>query len=252
MARYGMVVDMRRCAGCYACVVACQLWNNQRPSTQAWSAVERREWTAEDGTPRRAYLPHACMHCTDAPCEAACPTGATYTREDGIVLVDADACISCGACVTACPFEARVLATNEGWWFDVEQPAPYEEYGVRTKAAAEKCVMCADRVDEGLEPACVVNCPGGARIFGDLDDPESPASVALAEAGELAYNVPGSSYYYIGFEGMPQEFLPTPFEPFAYKPAADAQASTPASAKAEPAASKTADASASAATDAAR
>ena len=68
MARYGMLVDTRRCAGCYACVVACQLWNNQRPGT-AWSHVERREWTDENGESRRAYLPHACMHCTDAPCE---------------------------------------------------------------------------------------------------------------------------------------------------------------------------------------
>ena len=222
MAHYGMVIDMRRCAGCYACVVACQQWNNLRPNTPAWNAVERREWTDADGTPHRGYLPHACMHCTDAPCEAACPTGATFTREDGIVMVNGEACISCGACVTACPYEARVMAKNDGWWLDVENPAPYEELGARTTAAVEKCIMCASRVDEGLEPACVVNCPGGARIFGDLEDPESPASVALAEAGDAAYNVPGSSYYYIGFEGMPAEFLPTPFESMAYKPAGTA------------------------------
>lgn len=96
MARYGMLVDTRRCAGCYACAVACQLWNNQRPGT-AWSHVERREWTDENGESRRAYLPHACMHCTDAPCEQVCPTGATYTRDDGIVAINYEACIGCGA-----------------------------------------------------------------------------------------------------------------------------------------------------------
>lgn len=217
MARYGMVIDVRRCAGCYACVVACQLWNNQRPGTEAWSHVDRREWADDEGGAHRGYVAHACMHCVDAPCQAACPTGATYTREDGIVLVNGEACILCGACVEACPYDARVMATNEGWWFDAGQPAPYEEYGARTGAAVEKCTLCAGRVDEGLEPACVVNCPGGARIFGDLDDPESPASMALAEAGELAYGVPGSPFYYIGAADMPRELLPVPFEPLTYQ-----------------------------------
>ncbi len=216
MARYGMLIDLRRCAGCYACVVACQLWNNQRPGT-AWGHVERREWTDEAGQAKRCYLPHACMHCSDAPCEAACPTGATYTREDGIVLVDYEKCIGCGACVSACPWGARSLATNDSWWFDAEEPAPYESEGiVRETPVAEKCVFCAPRLEQGMQPACVVNCPGKDRIFGDLDDPESDISVALAEAGDAAINIPSSSFYYIAPEGMPSELLPVAFGEWAH------------------------------------
>lgn len=211
MARYGMLVDLRRCAGCYACVVACQLWNNQRPGI-AWNHVERCEWTDEQGTPRRSFLPHACMHCADAPCQAACPTGATYTRDDGIVAVNYDACIACEACVEACPYDARVVAPNDTWWFDQPEPAPYESEGiVREKPVVEKCVFCYPRLDQGLQPACVVNCPGKARVFGDLDDPESEVAQAIAEAGDAVYNVPGSSFYYVGFSDMPSEMFSVPF-----------------------------------------
>lgn len=220
MARYGMLIDLRRCAGCYACVVACQLWNNQRPG-EAWSHVERREWADAEGNARRCYLPHACMHCTDAPCQAACPTGATYTTDEGIVLVDYGKCIACGACAEACPWGARVLKSNDAWWCDAEEGAPYEvDAGtVRTAACMEKCVFCAPRLEQGMQPACVVNCPGKARVFGDVDDPESPVSAALAEAGDAVYNVPGSAFYYIPAGGMPSELLPVPFESLAYAPA---------------------------------
>ncbi len=220
MARYGMLVDTRRCAGCYACVVACQLWNNQRPGA-AWSHVERREWTDEEGESRRAYLPHACMHCADAPCEAVCPTGATYTRDDGIVAINYEACIGCGSCATACPYEARVAAANDAWWFGAEEPAPYESEGVvRDAPVMEKCIFCYPRLEAGMQPACVVNCPGKARVFGDLEDPESDISIALAQAQDSAYNVPGTSFYYIAYEGMPASMLPVPFESMAYSPTA--------------------------------
>lgn len=220
MARYGMLVDTRRCAGCYACAVACQLWNNQRPGT-AWSHVERREWTDENGESRRAYLPHACMHCTDAPCEQVCPTGATYTRDDGIVAINYEACIGCGACAEACPYDARVAASNDAWWCGAEEPAPYEVEGiVRTAPAMEKCVFCYPRLEAGMKPACVVNCPGKARVFGDLEDPESDISVALAEAGEAAYNVPGTGFYYIAYEGMPADMLPVLHQSLAFDPSA--------------------------------
>lgn len=151
------------------------------------------------------------MHCIDAPCEAVCPTGATYTREDGIVAVNYDECIACGACATACPYGARCTAANDSWWFGASEPAPYESEGiVREKPALEKCVFCYPRLEAGLQPACVANCPGKARVFGDLDDPASPISAALAEAGDAAYNVPGSKFYYIGFEDMPAGMLPAP------------------------------------------
>lgn len=208
MTRLGMLVDLRRCAGCYACVVACQMWNNEKPGV-AWNHVELREW--DDGeTAHRSYLPHACMHCVDAPCVAACSTGASYAREDGIVVVDYDTCTGCGMCLEACPYGARTINTNDAWFFDAESPAPYEAEGIQRINVAEKCIFCYPRVDQGLEPACVHTCPGRARTFGDLDDPESEVSQAIAAGGESVHSIPNTSFAYIPFETMPESMLPTP------------------------------------------
>lgn len=206
MAHWGMLVDLRRCAGCYACVVACQMHNNLRPGI-AWSAVDCCEWS--DGeTPHRAYLPHGCMQCVDAPCVEVCPTGASAQRDDGIVTAAYDQCIGCGACVDVCPHGARVLSNEEAWHFGESEPAPYEAEAPRKVGVAEKCIFCCDRVDQGLQPACVYGCPGSARIFGDLDDPASDISQALAAAGDAACTVPGTSFYYIPFSTMPASMLP--------------------------------------------
>ena len=106
MSRYAMAIDLRRCAGCGACVVACQMENNQKPGV-SWNALDCCEWGDEVGQSGRCYVPHACMHCENAPCVEICPTGATYTREDGIVAVDYEKCISCQACVPAPTAPAR-------------------------------------------------------------------------------------------------------------------------------------------------
>ena len=104
------------------------------------------------------YLPVSCQHCDDPECVHVCPTGASYKREDGVVLVDHSKCIGCQYCVMACPYGVR--AYDEG----------------RDKGVIEKCTMCAHLIDKGEQPACVRHCPGQARLFGDLDDPESAPS----------------------------------------------------------------------------
>ena len=194
MAKYGMGLDASRCVGCQTCVVACQQEHNTRPGV-AWSHVDAVElgeaWPEVD----RLYLSHGCMHCENAPCVEACPTQATTQREDGIVVVDYDACIGCGVCAAACPFDARTIVGEDVRHFGASEAAPYEAYGIQRINCAEKCTFCAERVDAGLEPRCVDACFFGARLFGDLDDPESPISAVVAQGD--AEQIPGTSVYYV-------------------------------------------------------
>lgn len=205
MTKYGMLIDLRRCAGCGACVVACQMQNNQRPGV-SWNNLESCEWGEEVGESGRAYIPHACMHCENPPCVSVCPTEATYQREDGITMIDYEKCIACGSCLAACPYDARVMSTETKYMFGEETPAPYEAYGVQRENVAEKCIFCESRVAEGLLPSCATNCPGRARYFGDLEDPESPISLFMADNDSI--RIDESSFYYYPVEGMPEEALP--------------------------------------------
>lgn len=193
MSKYGMVIDMTRCSGCQTCVVTCQMNNNQRPGV-AWvkvDAIEQGAWPEED----RFFLPHACMHCENAPCVKVCPSGASVQRADGIVTVDYGTCLACGACLMVCPYDARTMSFRDEWHFEAGEPAPYEAYGTPHTDVAEKCFFCADRVDAGLPPHCAEACPNGARIFGDLDDPASAISTYLAEHDVEALR--GTSVYYV-------------------------------------------------------
>jgi tetrathionate reductase subunit B len=111
-------------------------------------------YEVHDGKRTGTYmLPRLCNHCDEPPCIPVCPVGATFQRKDGIVVVDGDRCVGCAYCVQACPYDARFINHDTG--------------------KADKCTFCAHRVDAGLLPACVETCVGGARIFGDLNDPKS-------------------------------------------------------------------------------
>ena len=179
--RYGMVIDLSKCVGCNSCTVACKQANATPPGV-FWSKVLLYE-TGDYPQARLHFLPMLCMHCQDAPCLEACPTGATYRGEGGLVLVDDDRCVGCRYCIMACPYEARSYnSAQPREYYTGQGPTEYEEvsYEQHPKGAIEKCNFCAPRLRVGKAPACVATCPTEARIFGDLDDPESEVSKLVA------------------------------------------------------------------------
>jgi len=149
--RWVKVLDQDRCIGCHACTTACKS-ENEVPLGVTRTYVK----SAEVGVfpqVRRAFQVTRCNQCEDAPCVAACPTQAMYRRPDGIVDFDKEACIGCKACIAACPYDAIFINPDDN--------------------SAEKCNLCAHRLEVGLEPACVTVCPTEAILVGDLNDPAS-------------------------------------------------------------------------------
>ena len=176
MARYGMLINTKKCIGCYACRTACQRQNDLLPD-EAFIRFEERE-VGTFPSVRVEHVPLQCMHCEDAPCVSVCPTGAARYGTDGIVEVDQGRCIGCLYCMAACPYNARCF----NWREPVRVTgASYGDAAVpeRHKGVAEKCTLCKERTDAGEEPLCVVCCPAHARIFGDLDDPDSEISQTI-------------------------------------------------------------------------
>jgi len=157
--QYGMLIDTRKCIGCHSCSVACKAeFDVPLGSTRSWV-----EYVEKGSYPNvsRNFLPRLCNHCRHPQCVDVCPTDATYKRpQDGIVVIDTGLCIGCKYCIQACPYDARFLNPVTGF--------------------ADKCDFCIHRVSKGLEPACVNSCIGGARIFGDISDPESEISRLMA------------------------------------------------------------------------
>ena len=185
MTRYGMAIDLSRCIGCTTCAVACKVSNNL-PKDVWWNVVhtEGRDFADTSkgtygGEMQLSWLPVNCMHCENAVCEEVCPTGATVKRDDGIVTVDEETCIGCKSCMEACPYDVRRLIENEPEYYlelPIGDPAAKSHKG----GTVEKCDFCAGRIDRGEKPACMELCPGRARYWGDLDDPESEVSQFLS------------------------------------------------------------------------
>ncbi len=183
MTQLALVIDLNVCVGCHACVTSCKEWNtsgtagyladmnpfSKNPTGTFFNRVQTFEVGQFPNT-ETVHFPKSCLHCEDPPCVPVCPTGASYKREsDGIVLVDSEKCIGCNYCSWACPYGAREL--------DAEQKI------------MKKCTLCVDRIyDESLpeaerKPACVLACPTSARLFGDIDDPNSEVALAIREQG---------------------------------------------------------------------
>jgi len=173
--RWGMLIDANRCdPDCHECVVACER-ENGLPAPRRSTDVQwiRKVELTDRKTGRALSLPVMCQHCANPPCVDVCPTGASFKRADGIVLVDRHACIGCRYCVMACPYKARSF---------VHEPLADQKPDVpRGKGCVESCTLCVHRIDRGDGPACAKACPTQAILFGDLNDPDSAISRRLRE-----------------------------------------------------------------------
>jgi molybdopterin-containing oxidoreductase family iron-sulfur binding subunit len=175
--RWGLLIDTNKCAtGCDACVTACNRENGLSGGTRETDAQWIRKVELRDlRTGRETSLPMMCQHCEEPPCVDVCPTGASFKRADGIVLVDKHICIGCRYCMMACPYKARSLVHEN--LADQKPDVP------RGKGTVESCTLCVHRVDRGDVPACVEFCAAaghGAIVFGDLNDPASEIAQRIA------------------------------------------------------------------------
>lgn len=179
MSRWVKVLDQTRCIGCHACTTACKS-ENEVPIGVNRTYVKSVDVGVFPQV-RRSFQVTRCNQCTDAPCVAACPTGAMFKRDDGIVDFDKQICIGCKACMAACPYDAIFINPDDH--------------------SAEKCNMCAHRLDVGLEPACVSVCPTEAILVGDLADPTSKVA-QLVQRKPVSVRRPeketGPGVFYLG------------------------------------------------------
>jgi Fe-S-cluster-containing dehydrogenase component len=166
--RWLMVIDLAACDGCGKCAEACSK-SHFVPADREYLRVFKMQASA-DAAPY--FFPRPCFHCDDPPCARVCPVGATFKREDGIVLIDNERCIGCRFCMAACPYSVRVF----NWAPPAEPPAARErgyspEWGFpRRVGTAEKCDFCADMAREGKLPHCAGQCPMGALWYGDENE----------------------------------------------------------------------------------
>jgi Fe-S-cluster-containing dehydrogenase component len=194
--RWAMTIDPRRCLkkdGCRACIDVCHAVHNVpsipdprheikwlwKESFEHAFAVEEGEGELVQASLRNKDVLVLCNHCDNPPCVRVCPTGATWKREDGLVMMDEHRCIGCRYCVVGCPYGSRS--------FNWQDPRPFVrqlnvKFPTRTRGVVEKCNFCADRLHEGLEPACVEACRkvgAEAMQFGDLKSPGSGVARAI-------------------------------------------------------------------------
>jgi len=194
--RWGMVIDLDRCNGCEACVVACRAENNiptvgpedcEKGRMMSWIRIERY-FEGEFPNVKARFMPVLCQHCEKAPCEPVCPVYATYHNHEGLNVQVYNRCIGTRFCANACPYTVRSFN-----WFDYHWDAPLDrqlnpEVTQRSRGMVEKCTFCVQRIknagieakdekravkDGEVQPACVQSCPAEAMVFGDLDDPTS-------------------------------------------------------------------------------
>jgi formate dehydrogenase beta subunit len=160
-----MLIDVSKCTGCRSCQVACKQWNElpaasttntgtyQNPpdlGANTWTLVRFREVVEKNGRIQWLFWKDGCMHCNDATCMKVCPVSAISRSDSGAIVTDYQKCIGCQSCVEACPFGKPRYSENTN--------------------KSYKCNLCADRVENGLLPACVKACPTGALKFGDREE----------------------------------------------------------------------------------
>lgn len=219
MVKYGLVIDLKRCMGCRACVAACKVENFVQPENY-WLYV--LEWEiGKYPNVRRVFVPMNCMHCENPPCLKACPVDAIEKNEQGVVLINYEKCIGCRYCIAACPYGVIHYIEKKKTLYS-GYTTPYENIPddlrhwthVKRDNIVEKCTLCWHRIEKALRegrkpgsdpestPACVLVCPVRARFFGDLDDPNSEVSKLIAQkkATQLKkeYGTRPQVYYIMG------------------------------------------------------
>ncbi len=190
---FGYAINISKCKGYRDCVHACVQENNLSRDTQYIRVVEMPQGSLNLNfgdhyyggenvpAPGKYYLPLQCMQCDEPPCVKACPIEATWMEPDGVVVVDYDWCFGCRYCMAACPYQARHFNWGEPL-LPPEAINPHTHYlgnRPRPKGVVEKCHFCLQRTRAGRMPACQEACPTGARIFGNLLDPNSDIRYVL-------------------------------------------------------------------------
>jgi len=215
MTRWGMVIDLKRCVSCFACVLACKQEHFIPPDIFCTRPliIDAGEYPSAT----KLVYPVLCNHCKEPVCVKVCATGATTQRKDGIVTVDPDKCVGCRYCVVACPYQQRTIYDDKKKeYFPGQGLTELEIIGQKLyphqPGTVIKCNFCVERIDRGIKkglkpgvdreatPACVNTCPARARYFGDLDDPYSNVSVLInARKGNQLHAHFGTnpSVYYI-------------------------------------------------------
>jgi len=188
MTHWGMVIDLRKCIGCETCKHVCSDVNDD-----GWRRVV--DIIMEDHSKRqKVFITMGCMHCVAPPCLEVCPTGATQKRSDGIVMIDHELCVGCGACILACPYKSRKITSEEKIlpqeFFEGKNPSQENTDRIGVSSKCDFCLSCVDAgLKKGLQPGkdyeatplCVRYCIAEALYFGDLDDPEDEVSRLIRE-----------------------------------------------------------------------
>jgi len=193
-----MLIDLAKCVGCDACSVACKI-ENSSPGDIWWAPVINTE-VGKFPKARLSFLPTLCMHCEEPPCMKSCPTKSISRREDGIVVINEDSCAGSRSCVSACPYNAISMweeSTPTTYRDGMEESTHPIDVMAKKKhkiGAAQKCTFCVHRMDAAKQiglipgvhrdatPACVLACPAECRIFGNIEDPNSPPFKYLEQA----------------------------------------------------------------------
>lgn len=179
-------VDVTKCDGCRACMVACKNWNDlpaefeefqgsyqshEKLTANTWNILTFDEHENSNGNFDWLFRHSSCFHCVEAACEKVCPEDAITHTELGTVVINADKCVGCGYCVNNCPFSVVQLAT-------------YKDDKGKEYRKAQKCTMCTDRLEEGLNPACATACHTGAIEYGSKEEIMAKAEKRLAQVKE--------------------------------------------------------------------
>jgi phenylacetyl-CoA:acceptor oxidoreductase subunit 1 len=211
MTHWAMVIDLKKCIACKTCIRVCtDVSNPPQGAAWRWSADHLLQIKPNESP---VFFTLSCMHCENPSCLKVCPTSATYRRSDGIVAIDDSLCVGCGACIAACPYDARAITTIDTVAFNESGSKKNNNNTSDRIGICTKCDFCHQRIDDGIKkglapgvddeatPNCVRYCIAEALHFGDLDDPDSNVSNLIKDRRNFTLredlnNVPSVYYLY--------------------------------------------------------